>query len=255
MRLLGHTFLGVVVPRAEFVYGPLVDLSLADLVGEYDFNEAAQVNLICDYLNGLSFLHEQKLIMHRNLCATNLCVVSLQNPRGLIIGLNEAIEATESWDHPHGAMVFLAPEVAALKDWSAQSKATDIRAQRPPAYTAAADVWSLGLNMFSINHDWPIHKQFWKSTPSSGSDRVNSAALTNLHQALRRGKKSTPLRKSIADLTIKMTAFEPAQRPSASEALNIIRLPGNPAQGDARIHLKCQVLTKRKREAVESETE
>ena len=95
--------------------------------------------LLSDYLCGLSYLHEQKNVMHLDISPGNLAITSLDNPKGIIIDLDAAVESVPCFDHGKGTLPYLAPEIVALKER---------RTNNP--FGRSVDVWALGLCMFDL---------------------------------------------------------------------------------------------------------
>jgi len=129
-------------PGAYCVYSPL---ALMDL---YEFRERlhtvvpGQISIFMDYLKGLAYLHS-KGVIHRDIKAQNLGVVSLNPIRGVILDLDDATQDNVSDDHMKGSVPYLAPEIVKLKLHTNAG-------QRPPPYDKSIDVWALGLTMFLI---------------------------------------------------------------------------------------------------------
>ncbi|MCJ1244814.1 hypothetical protein MMC30_002014 [Trapelia coarctata] len=127
------------IPDAYCVYSPLAAGSLRDVVTYHKIDTYAQLALFTDYLRGLSYLHNQKGVMHRDINPNNLAVVSLDDPRGIIIDLDSATQSPTSKDHMRGTPAYLAPEIVDLKD-----------GRKVPPFDKSADIWALGLSMFDL---------------------------------------------------------------------------------------------------------
>lgn len=81
------------IPGAYCIYAPLAEASLSHVINAYTPDNAAKLAFFADYLSGLSFLHDQKGIMHRDISPGNLAITSLHNPKGIIIDLDSATKS------------------------------------------------------------------------------------------------------------------------------------------------------------------
>lgn len=81
------------VPDAYCVYTPLAVASLSDLIISYEVDIHAQITLLGAYANGLSYLHDEKGIMHMDISPNNLAVISFDPPQGMIIDLDTATKS------------------------------------------------------------------------------------------------------------------------------------------------------------------
>ncbi|MCJ1381214.1 hypothetical protein MMC17_004323 [Xylographa soralifera] len=127
------------VPDAYCVYTPLATVTLRDIIPTHQTGIKTKIALLSDYLCGLSYLHEQKNVMHLDISPGNLAVMSLNNPKGIIIDLDAMVDSIPCKDHSKGTMIYLAPEIMDLKN-----KKTDKPFER------SVDVWALGLCMFDL---------------------------------------------------------------------------------------------------------
>jgi serine/threonine protein kinase len=87
------------VPSAYCVHTPLAMRSLEDTIRSYRADPAAQITLLGDFLNGLSYLHEQKHVMHLDIKPGNLGVLSFAKPKGVILDFDSATSELTSEDH------------------------------------------------------------------------------------------------------------------------------------------------------------
>ena len=79
---------------AYYVYTPVGTHDLAAVIEIYCANYAAQLALLGDFANGLSFMHEQNIV-HGNVEPCSLSVVSFEQPRGVITDLAFATLASD----------------------------------------------------------------------------------------------------------------------------------------------------------------
>ena len=126
-------------PDAYCVYSPLATVVLREVIPTHQVGINIKLALLSDYLCGLSYLHEEKNVMHLDISPGNLAITSLDNPKGIIIDLDAAVEPVSCFDHGKGTLPYLAPEIIALKH-----KHTDKPFER------CVDVWALGLCMFDL---------------------------------------------------------------------------------------------------------
>ena len=146
------------VPSAHCVYTPLAVANLADVLDKFQLDSGAKLTLFTDYLRGLSFLHGQKGVMHRDIKPANLAVVSFLHPKGIIIDLDDATSEPTSNDHMKGTIMYLAPEVVALKSWEEELKQQPHKNRPKPApYDKKVDVWALGLSMYALYKSTAFH--------------------------------------------------------------------------------------------------
>ena len=152
-------------------------MDLADLVFNYESSLAAKTILMADYASGLSYLHDTKHIMHRDISLKNLAVVTLTPPKGVIIDLDAATTDLTSTDHKRGAFPFLAPEIMELKRSESQAQS-----QNPPPspYGRSVDIWAFGICMFSLYSE---HIVQWGALaePKSKISNVTAPTLRRLH--------------------------------------------------------------------------
>lgn len=138
---------------------------------------------------GLAYLHS-KSIMHRDLKPTNLMIVSYDPLHVIIIDFGCATFSSKSNDHMAGTIAYLAPEVLALKSGSHKS-----------TYDQKVDIWGMGLTGYQLFFQEPCT---WRK--GVGMDEWN-AIKAKLNE-----------RPGILSKTLEsMLAWDPADRPSASE--------------------------------------
>lgn len=205
------------IPDAYCIYAPLAVASLSDVIRAYTPDDAAKLALFADYLSGLSFLHDQKGIMHRDISPGNLAITSLHNPRGILIDLDSATISDTSTDHMKGTIPFLAPEVMALKHWKQGEK-------QPAPYGRGVDVWALGLAMYALH----AGQQFrWAQFTNHGQmafNYVTRYAHANLQNKLYQARHSAvhPESRELLISISRMTVYEAHDRASASSNLTKI---------------------------------
>ncbi|KAL8773769.1 MAG: hypothetical protein Q9209_001537 [Squamulea sp. 1 TL-2023] len=201
------------VPDACCVYTPLTSANLLDVINGYTPESITRLALFTDYLSGLSHLHEQLGIMHRDFSPGNLAVTSLQEPRGVILDLDAATTSVTSTDHMKGTLPYLAPEIMALKQWDGAGK-------QPPPYEKSIDTWALGLIMYALYtgqlFDW--------TSFGATSNKVTPKAYANFQERL--GKyteytKNAEARGALFVITI-MTAWKGGGREPAIDALDTL---------------------------------
>lgn len=126
-------------PDAYCVYAPLATVVLREVISTYKSGIDTKIALLSDYLCGLSYLHEQKSVVHLDISPGNLAITALDSPKGIIIDLDAAVECVFCFDHGKGTLLYLAPEIIDLK-----YKLND----KP--FEKSVDVWALGLCMFDL---------------------------------------------------------------------------------------------------------
>ena len=205
------------VPDAYCVYTPLAAANLSDVINGYTTDSIAKSALFTDYLSGLSYLHEKKGIMHRDISPGNLAITSLYEPRGIILDLDAATTSVASTDHMKGTLPCLAPEIIALKTWDGSCK-------QPPAYEKSVDTWALGLIMYALYTGQPFDWALFGATARDSVATVTPKAFANFQDRL--GKFSQHTKSPAAQLALsriaRMTAWEKAYRISASDALQVL---------------------------------
>ena len=140
-------------PGAFCVYKPLAMGSLLDVIGLYTSDIYAQSTLLVDYLKGLTFLHDEKGVMHRDVNPNNLGVVSFDPPRGVLLDLDSATREEESLDHMQGTLPYLAPEIIELKVVERRSAGASTASGAWPGrvpYRQGVDVWAMGLSVYAL---------------------------------------------------------------------------------------------------------
>ncbi|KAL8958199.1 MAG: hypothetical protein Q9193_004699 [Seirophora villosa] len=167
------------MPGVYAFYQPLVDHSLTDRMKKT--KEAtprltldAQMYLLRDWLKGLTYLHTEKVIMHRDINPNNLGIIESNPPRGVILDLGSATSATYSDDFALGTLRFTAPEIMDTK--LLQENATPERqahfSGEMMCYDAAVDVWSLGTSIWAMMKNCSIP---WCAFDSSEERRLAHA--------------------------------------------------------------------------------
>ncbi|KAL8651928.1 MAG: hypothetical protein Q9210_002983 [Variospora velana] len=220
------------VPDAYCVYTPLASTNLSDVINGYTTDAIAKSALFIDYLSGLSYLHDQKGIMHRDISAGNLAITSLSEPRGIILDLDAATTSDISTDHMKGTLPCLAPEIMALKDWDGACK-------QPPPYEKSIDTWALGLIMYALYTGQPFDWSFFGATTSGTVATVTPKTFTSFQDRLGKYRQNTesPEARAALSTVARMTAWKGAYRCSASYALQML-LQARSSQARGTIVLK-----------------
>ena len=208
----------VKIPNAYCIYSPLAVADLSDVIRRYTTDINAKLALFTDYLNGLSYLHDQKGIMHRDISPGNLAVTSLHEPRGIIIDLDAAITDSTSADHMKGTMPYLAPEILALK------YGTKVKTQLLP-FDKSVDTWALGLTMYALFTDQLFSWISFGATPSKGGAIVTQEAHRNLRSRIQESAQGSesPETRAALGLVLRLIEWEAFRRHTASTALGRIR--------------------------------
>ena len=151
--------------------------------------------------------------MHLDISPGNLAITSLDNPKGIIIDLDAAVESGPCLDHGKGTLTYLAPEIVDLK-----RKVSDKPFER------SVDIWALGLCMFDL-----CQSEFLLWTrlhpPETRQQRAlqDNTVTTDRYAKLRRkldDMKTTAETRFHTDLFTwieKMTAINVAKRQTASQ--------------------------------------
>ena len=204
------------VPDAYSVYRPLATATVSALLGEYIFDLKAKLHLVRDYLNGLAFLSGQKGVMHRDIKPDNLAVMSLDQPKGIILDLDAATTERYSRDHTKGTVLYLAPEVMDLKEM--------ISTKTSVPYTKAIDVWAMGLSAFAIHSGKPFRWHYFEglARPRSGSvtKPLHGEFCRRLLSDIARTTDSS--KRAMLKAIELMTEYKSDRRISAADALKII---------------------------------
>ncbi|KAL9018169.1 MAG: hypothetical protein Q9185_004531 [Variospora sp. 1 TL-2023] len=205
------------VPDAYCVYTPLASANLSNVIKGYTTDTIAKLALFIDYLSGLSYLHEQKGIMHRDVSPGNLAVTSLNEPRGIILDLDAATTSVSSTDHMKGTLPYLAPEIMALKNWDGSCK-------QPPPYEKDIDTWALALIMYALYTGQHFDWAFFGATTSDSVATVTPKAFTNFQDRLRKYCQNTKSSEAQIILSTigRITLWERTYRSSASDALQTL---------------------------------
>lgn len=217
--------------------------SLTEVIRVYQPDFLARTTLLKDFVSGLSFLHDQKHVMHRDINPNNLAIVSFSEPKGIIIDLDSITSSESSMDHMKGTLTYLAPEIITLKNWTR----TD---SQPPPYQKGVDIWALGLSMFALHFGQPFRWEYFLPSPKTSSKAltVTPNLHSEYHKRVRRIEKSSRDTKTAQFVRwiAQMTEYSAKNRPSASEILNqTLEIPE--VQGKGTISLKSS--TKRSLEA------
>lgn len=205
---------------ATCVYTPLVQADLFNVIRFYQCDLNAQVALLSDYLNGLSYLHDQN-IMHRDIKLENLGVTAFQNPKGIILDLDAATAENTSNEHWRGTLVYQPPEVKQLREWNRNRIGAE-----PEPYNKSVDVWALGLGMFALNvrRNWS-----WAAFSPAGMVPDNSTVTPHLHaqfhKTLAEGKAGIEELDQILlfEWIESMTRYASRERASASELVAVVQ--------------------------------
>ena len=198
--------------------------SLSDVIDVYTSDISAQSALLIDYLKGLTYLHDQKGIMHRDVNPNNLGVVSFHPPRGVLLDLDSVTREEESLDHMQGTVPYLAPEIMELKHPGLYSTAA---ATRPVPYRKGVDVWAMGLTVFAlyIGH----HLNWGPYTPKHADHGMNKTvnhvqpkSYQNFHKHLQEKRVTAHDHQAgmLLELVGRMTEWNAKERIRANEALD-----------------------------------
>ena len=187
-----------------------------DVITMYNIDNFARMALLTDFLQGLSYLHDQKNIWHRDINPNKLAVISFHNPKGIILDLDAATRSLSSIDHTSGTLPYLAPEIVALKDG---------REDQP--FDKSVDIWALGLSMFDTHEEDFL---LWLRLPpqekpaTNGAQPRNSVTLGRYKKLQERIKEMKSNCKDAFTTSFihwieDMTGYSPKQRRSASALL------------------------------------
>ena len=201
--------------------------SLLDAMNLYSSDVFAQSTLLVDYLKGLTYLHDQKGIMHRDVSPKNLGVLSFDPPRGILLDLDSATREEKSIDHMQGTMPYLAPEIIELKK---QEEPSASPTQEPVPYSKGVDVWALGLSVFAfyVGHDFTWGPYNARRVPRRIDKSVNFVEAEShnnfkRHLQAKRVSAGDDQAKFLLGLVNYMTEWNPASRIQANEALDIVQ--------------------------------
>ncbi|KAL9023145.1 MAG: hypothetical protein Q9196_007366, partial [Gyalolechia fulgens] len=204
---------GTKAPDACCVYTPLTSSNLSDVITGYTPDVQAKSTLFADYLSGMSCIHDQKGIMHRDISPGNLAITSFNKPRGVIIDLDAATTDATSRDHMKGTLPLLAPEIIAFKFWKGTGS--------PPApYDKSVDTWALGLVMYALYTGHIFNWATYGATPQRGYSvaTVTAKAYAAFEKQLSKLGQSVDTRLAL-DLIAAMTAWDGEDRTRISDAL------------------------------------
>lgn len=228
---------GPSLQSAYCVYKPLAMGSLSEVMSYYTADVAAQVTLLHDYLKALSYLHDEKRVMHRDVNPNNLAVLSSDPPRGILLDFDSATRKIESFNHGHGTPEYMAPEICELRRQDRESNRPiyDFSAMiRVVPYNNSIDMWALGLSAFAV---YSGRDQF-RWTPYGASDKTVDK---NAYEIFRRDLERRIMVASLAAkpllwLVDRMTQWEPRNRIQATPALDFIQgIIGNQKPGVVRM--------------------
>ncbi|ROW09239.1 hypothetical protein VPNG_05894 [Cytospora leucostoma] len=172
------------------------DVHLLMPYARYDFNNApwpevpmaTRLALFRQVLEGLRNLHAAG-IMHRDISPKNLLILSLRTPKAGICDFGKSKRGTSGVNKALGPPQYTAPEV-----W------------RQREYSNAIDIFSLGLTMLKTFQGWQPMRQM---------DASSHEAVLG-HLASLRGRI---MPEDLGDLLRSMLAWNPADRPTAEQAL------------------------------------
>ncbi|KAL8787572.1 MAG: hypothetical protein Q9213_002134 [Squamulea squamosa] len=209
----GWTKTGERVPDAYCVYTPHALANLSEVINSYTPDTSAKSALFTDYLSGLSYLHNHKRIMHRDISPGNLAITSLHEPKGIIIDLDAATASKISTDHMKGTLPCLALEIMKLKAWNKIE-------EQPRPYEKSVD--TLGLIMYFLYTNQSFDWAPFGAIPSLRmTTTVTETNHKNFHEKLEKLNKYTKnaeIRIGLA-MVARLTAWDAADRYSASDAL------------------------------------
>lgn len=169
-----------------------------------------------DYLRAVSYLHDEKKVMHRDIKPLNLGVATLNPPTGVIFDFDSVTLAQTSNNHMHGTVCFLAPEIVDIKKWDEMRKALAangriITTPRPPSYGKKVDMWALGLSAYLLYTDTKGYTTL-----------INSTTYNVLQERIRAiidVSSEDYVTTEYLTLISSMMEWSPASRKSASDAL------------------------------------
>ena len=152
--------------------------------------------------------------MHLDISPGNLAITSLENPKGIIIDLDAAVESVPCFDHGKGTLPYLAPEIVDLKYE---------RTDKP--FERSVDIWALGLCMFDLCQSefllWTrLHPQETRQQRSLQQDNtVSNDRYLRFQRKMDEMKTSaeTSSHTQLFTWIEAMTKFEVADRHTASQ--------------------------------------
>ncbi|MCJ1243493.1 hypothetical protein MMC30_000690 [Trapelia coarctata] len=198
------------IPEAYCIYQPLACGNLLEFADQKRLTFATQVTLFRQYLNGLSFLHDEKGVMHRDIKPNNLGVVTLNPPVGVILDLDSATRQETSTDHGQGTLGYLAPEIVALKVWERGKMHKDIL---PTPYGRKVEIWALGLTAYRIYTG--------KAVPNKCVTEVFYQAIRS--DLARESETDDNVKASFVKIMREMLRWNVSERLSAAQALKEIK--------------------------------
>lgn len=207
------------------MYSPLAVASLTDVIASYQSDLPARLALFRDFSSGLSYLHDDKGMMHRDINPNNLAVLSFNHPKGIILDLDSVTRARDSTNHHKGTMSYLAPEIIELKDW-------EEKGPHPPPYTNSVDIWALGLSMFALHSGQHWRWGYFLTGGETSSEKVTRPLYEEFQKRMRRHIESCSDSNDVQLLEQieAMTRYDSFERTSASKLfirLSVItRVPG-----------------------------
>ena len=200
--------------------------SLLDIMNLYSSDISSQCTLLIDYLKGLTYLQNQKGVMHRDVSPKNLGVVSFDPPRGILLDLDSATHDEGSTDHMQGTVPYLAPEIVQIKEQKEQKDPAAQQSPGPIPYRKGVDVWALGLSVFALynGHEFswgPYNPRNSLRTTKVSVNRVNAESYHMLKRRLEAKRVSLDgdHAGSLLELIESMIKWKPIDRITATEAL------------------------------------
>lgn len=206
---------------------------------QLDFD--AKIAILTDCLSGLSYLHDQKHIMHRNISPSSIAIVSFDNPKAVITDLDLATSDQTSTDYQKIILPLMAPEMACFVERNSNEQR--LKEPQPPPYGKMVDIWTLGLSMlacfYGVIFSWdPFYPRDQKPPKIS---LVTKELQTEFHRRLRQLDREPAAAETAASAgwILAMTEYKPVDRPSAWDILVRVRLLAG-TKGRGRIVLKSE---------------
>ena len=158
---------------------------------------STRIGLLRGPLNGLDALHKAGY-MHRDITLRNILVYSLKPPIAVLCDYGKAVRSPSATDSRIGPIPTLAPEV-------------DTKGHA--LYNNKIDIWGIGYVCSRILFNAYMIQNLDMGTRP---DRTwHEAIMTQLSEYAKFGRPQ----RSFADLVSRMLAWDPADRPTAAEAL------------------------------------
>jgi serine/threonine protein kinase len=189
---------------AHLVLRPFAEQPLHDVIPS-NLSNTKRAVVLRQVLEGLHHYHDELGWTHRDIKPQNIALASLDPVKAIILDVGSTLRSQTSTDHFAGTVLYLAPEVMALKNGISSKP-----------YTSRVDLWSVGVCAWQLFTKTRLFRDIAHPTLMVSYMRQTLEEFMHLSQSDLDTETETALR-----ITLGLIELEPESRMTASTALSL----------------------------------